>query len=75
MASNPHLAEIEKVLLYVSEARERAARAQGDLERAGAPEHLVGALRQAEARLAEDHRHLMQGTFFAVPADQDQLAV
>ena len=75
MVNDPHLAEIEKVLLYVSEARERAARASGDLERAGAPEHLVGALRQAETRLAEDHRRLMQGTFFAVPSDQDQLAV
>jgi hypothetical protein len=75
VASEAHLGEVEKVLLYISEARERAARARKDLEHCGAPEHLVSALRATEFQLAEDHRQLMQGTFFAVPSSQDQLAV
>jgi len=73
--SESHLAEVEKVLLYVSDARARAARARNELERSGAAEHLVSALREIEARLEEDHRRLMQSTFFAIPSDQDQLAV
>lgn len=75
MASEAHLGEVEKVLLYVSEARERAAKARVVLERDGASEHLLAALRDTELRLEDDHRKLMQGTFFAVPSSQDQLAV
>lgn len=70
-----HLAEVEKVLLYVSEARARAARAVADPERSGAPDHLLAPLRRTEVGLEEHHRRLMQGTFYAVPSDQDQLAV
>lgn len=75
MGSEAHLAEIEKVLLYVSEAKERASRVRAELERDGAPDHLVATLRDTESRLEDDHRKLMQGTFFAVPSTQDQLAV
>lgn len=70
-----HFNEIEKVLLYVSEARERAARAAGSLAKTDAEEHLVAALQQAEAELATLHRRLMQGTYFAVPSDQAKLTV
>lgn len=62
-----HFGEIETVLLYISDARRRAARAGEALTRAGAPPHLIDAVKQSEASLADDHRVLMQGTHFAVP--------
>jgi hypothetical protein len=62
-----YFAEIEKVLLSVSEARERAETAAGAIERDGAETHLVEALRQAERELEELGRKLMQRTYFAVP--------
>ncbi len=65
-----HFAEIEKVLLYVSEARERAERAARTIERDGAELHLIAALRDAEQELADLHRRLMQGTYFAIPERQ-----
>lgn len=65
-----HFAEIEKVLLYVSEARERAERAAAAIDRDGAEAHLVEALRQAETELEELGRRLMQRTYFAVPDAQ-----
>ncbi len=74
--SESHLSEVEKTLLYISEARERAARARTALEGAGAEPHLIAALRATEQALADDHRKLMQRTFFAVPSnDQERLAV
>lgn len=63
-------AEVEKVLLYVSDARERARRAAIELERLGAEEHLIAAVRAAAEALEDDHRKLMQGTYFAVPSTQ-----
>ena len=65
-----HFAEIEKVLLYVSEARERAERTARSLAKAGADEHLVEALEEAERELEAVGRTLMQRTYFAVPAEQ-----
>lgn len=74
--SEGHLSEVEKTLLYISEARERAQRAASSIERAGAEPHLVAALRAAERSLTESHRQLMQRTFFAVPSEeQERLAV
>jgi len=69
-----HFGEIEKVLLYVSEARERAERARRTLSKAGAEPHLVAALEASQAALAAEHRRLMQSTFYAV-AEQERLAV
>lgn len=63
-----HLNEVEKTLLYISEARDRASRARAALERAGAEVNLVAALHQSEGVLASEHRRLMQRTFFAVPS-------
>ncbi|MGH7314707.1 MAG: hypothetical protein ACREJS_00440 [Candidatus Rokuibacteriota bacterium] len=74
--SESHLSEVEKTLLYISEARERAQRARAALERAEAEPHLIAALKATEQALADDHRKLMQRTFFAVPSsDQERLAV
>jgi hypothetical protein len=63
-----HFAEIEKTLLFVSEARQRAERAGKLLSKDDAEAHLVEALRMAEQELALVHRRLMQQTYFAVPA-------
>jgi hypothetical protein len=65
-----HFAEVEKTLLFVSEARQRAERAAKALAKDGADEHLVEALEEAERELAEVHRLLMQSTYFAVPKEQ-----
>jgi len=65
-----HFAEIEKTLLFISEARERAERAVKTLERDDADAHLVEALAEAERELLGLHRRLMQATYFAVPKEQ-----
>jgi hypothetical protein len=65
-----HFAEIEKVLLFISDARERAAKAASTLEGDQAELHLLSALREAEEDLASLHRSLMQRTYFAVTAAQ-----
>lgn len=64
-----HFAEVEKVLLFVSDARQRAERAADALARSGAAEHLIIAVRQSEASLADAHRLLMQRTYFHVGDD------
>jgi hypothetical protein len=65
-----HFAEIEKTLLFISEARKRAERAAASIESDGAEPHLVTALKQTERELEELGRRLMQQTYFAVPNDQ-----
>lgn len=70
-----HFGEIEKVLLYVSEARERAERARLALVKDGAEPHLIAALQDSEDCLRSEHRRLMQRTYYAVPQDQHRLAV
>jgi hypothetical protein len=65
-----HFREIEKTLLFISEARKRAERAAANIESDGAEPHLVEALRQAERELEELGRFLMQQTYFAVPSEQ-----
>ena len=65
-----HFAEIEKTLLFISEARERAQRAAKVLARDEADAHLVEALAEAEKELLALHRRLMQATYFAVPKEQ-----
>jgi septation ring formation regulator EzrA len=65
-----HYLEVEKTLLYVSEARQRCERTLGTLRKEGADQHLLDALERAEADLAATHRRLMQETLFAVPEPQ-----
>lgn len=69
-----HHSEVEKVLLYISEARERTARARVVLARDGAEPHLLTALDETEEHLRQEHRRLLQTTLYAVP-DQERLAV
>jgi len=73
-----HFSEIEKLLLYITDARERAAKAAQELAKAGAEPHLVSSLEETEKSLKDLHRKLMQSTYFAVvenQSDQEQLAV
>jgi hypothetical protein len=65
-----HFSEIERVLLYISDARERAERVARELARDGAETHLVEALEEAERELESLGRTLMQRTYFAVPKQQ-----
>ena len=68
-----HFAEIEKTLLYVSDARKRAEKAAKELKRDGADAHVVAALESAERELEALGRRPMQQTYFAVPKDQLEL--
>jgi hypothetical protein len=70
-----HSSEIEKVLLFVSDAQERARRASERMEQEGADPHVVVALREAQGQLSDVHRRLMQRTFYAVPEPAQQLAI
>jgi hypothetical protein len=67
--------EVEKVLLFISDAQSRARRASELVERDGADAHIVEALREAQAELGDLHRRLMQGTYYAVPERAQQLSV
>jgi len=69
-----HFAEIEKTLLFISEARKRAEKTAKELRRAGAEPHLVAAVEVAEKDLEALGRRLMQQTYFAVPKEQLELA-
>lgn len=68
-----HFADIEKTLLYISEARERAAKTAKELRKADAKLHLILAVEKAEQQLEEVGRTLMQQTYFAVPTEQMSL--
>jgi len=69
-----HLDEVERALLYISEARERAEKARKALIKDNAPTHLITALEETERAMKAEHRRLMQKTFWAV-TEQDKLAV
>ena len=73
MAEEAQMAEVEKALLYIAEARQRCEKAVRDLERVGGEEHLIDALREGAAELSDTHRRLMQSTFFAVSRAQESL--
>lgn len=67
--------EVAKVLLHISDARTRARRAADSVEKDGADAHVVEALRESEHHLAELHRKLSQGTYYAVPEMSLRLAL
>lgn len=70
-----HSSEVEKVLLHLSDARTRARRAADTVEKDGADVHVIEALRDTERQLADLHRKLSQGTYYAVPESSLRLAV
>jgi hypothetical protein len=65
-----HFAEIEKTLLYISEARQRAEKSARLIAKDGAEPHLIEALEEADRALDAVQRLLMQSTYFAVPKVQ-----
>jgi hypothetical protein len=67
--------EVEKVLLHISEARTRARRAAELVQKDGAEPHIMEALAAAEQQLADVHRTLSQGTYYAVVDSSLRLAV
>lgn len=67
--------EVEKVLLYVSDARTRAKRAADAVQKDGAEPHIIAALRETEKELDALHRKLAQGTLYAVSDSSLKLAI
>ena len=67
--------EVEKVLLFISDARERAKKAHAHLGAGETDQHVLEALDRAERALGAAHRERMQCTYFAVPERNEQLAV
>jgi hypothetical protein len=66
--------EVEKVLLYIGDARTRARRAADAVAKDGGDQHVVEALRASEQELSGLYRRLTQGTFYAVPDDSLRLS-
>ena len=75
IVTEAHGSEVEKVLLFISDAQARARRAGESIEKDGGEEHIVAALREAQTELGTLHRRLMQGTYYAVPEPAQQIAV
>lgn len=69
-----HSSEVERVLLHVGHASDRARRAAAAV-RSGAEPHVVEALQRAAEELSATYRTLAQGTYYAVDADDLKLAV
>jgi hypothetical protein len=67
--------EVERVLLHISDARERTRRAVARVEKEDPDADVVGALLRAQEDLGELHRRLTQGTYYAVRPTRDQLAL
>lgn len=69
-----HLEEIEKTLLLISHARERAERAARAIRRESGDSRLVAALEEADRRLLALHGDLMRSSYFETPSPQLKLA-
>lgn len=74
-AEEDHLREVDRVLLYISEANVRAERAVRELREKGADERFVRALQTAAAAMNAEHKRLMNATFYSVPHKQERLDV
>lgn len=70
VVNEAHFSEIEKTLLYISEARQRVQRTAHALAMDEADPHLIEALEEADQELEASYRRLMQNTYFAVPEEQ-----
>jgi hypothetical protein len=75
MMTEAHSGEVEKVLLYVGDARDRARAAADRVARDDGAEHVVQALRDTERELGDLHTRLTQQTFYAIPDAELKLAV
>ena len=65
--------QIDVAMLYIEQARARAERAVGELQRMGAESHLIAATERAQQELSDVARKYRHGTFFAVPDAQPSL--
>ncbi len=72
--SGIHYDEIEKALLYVSEARERVESAARTLAETEAEPRLIAALAQADRELLAVHGRLWQEAYFG-PGTAKQLSL
>ena len=64
------LEEIDRTLLFISEARERAERAARSIKREDPEPHLVKALEEADRRLLAVHTELMRAAYFPASSEQ-----
>lgn len=64
-----HSNEVEKVLLYITDARARARKASETVQKSGADPHVVKALQDTADQLAALDRTLRQSTYYAVADD------
>lgn len=66
--------EVENVLLYISEARERTERALKRLRKEQAAPFLIAELEATHEAMRLEHKRLLQKTYFRVPG-QESMAV
>lgn len=74
-AQEDHLRDVDRVLLYISEAKLKAEEMAQALAKDGAEQRLVSALRTAAGAMAAEHKRLMNSTFYCVPAEQERMEV
>ena len=72
--NSAHLEEVEKTLLLISHARERAERSARAIRRDDAGSRLAVALEEADRRLLALHGELMRSSYFGDTQDQLKLA-
>lgn len=70
-----HSSEVERALLHVGHASDRARRAAAQVAKDGADPHVVKALEDAAEELTQVYRRLAQATYYAIPSDDLKLAV
>jgi hypothetical protein len=71
-----HANEVERVLLHISDARRRAAKAAEELsDGSDESQSIAEALLAAESGLAQLHRTLKQQTYYATPDDTLKLSL
>ncbi len=70
-----HSSEVERVLVHVGHASDRAKRAAAQVAKDRADPHVVKALEDAANELSQVYRRLAQATYYAIPSDDLKLSV
>ncbi len=70
-----HSSEVERVLLHVGHASDRAKRAAAQVAKDGADPQIIRALEDAAEELTQVYRRLAQATYYAIPSDDARLPV
>jgi len=63
-----HFRQVERAMLYAEDAARKMAAIASDLEKDGAPEHLVTALTTAAESIRDEHRRLMKSVYWRAPS-------